>query len=315
MATADKGAAVLDAAIAKKPQLSSPKDHGQQVRQLWKAGMPSGEKTGWPMLDHHYTVVPGQFTILTGWPSSGKSEWLDALLVNLMGKGWRFAIYSFENQPVSLHVTKLMEKLSGKPFGEGPNERISQDEINEYEDEIDQHFRFADNEQEVFSVNDCLEASEKWLLQHNGPRGLVIDPWNELDHWRPQGLSETEYISKTLTNIRRWARRNKVHVWMVAHPQKVRVEGKLPIPKPDMISGSQHWWNKADCAITVYRDFEKLDSQDVDIYVQKVRFKHVGRQGVVTLKYDRISGRYHEPIGASILPMSRKARASGEQPI
>jgi hypothetical protein len=43
----------------------------------------------------------------------------------------------------------------------------------------------------------------------------------------------------------------------VAHPQKVaRENGKLPVPRPDMISGSQHWWNKADNAITVWRDME-----------------------------------------------------------
>ena len=35
-------------------------------------------------------------------------------------------------------------------------------------------------------------------------------------------------------------------------------------------------------------------TQDVDIYVQKVRFKHIGRQGLVTLGYDRVTGRYHD---------------------
>jgi twinkle protein len=38
-------------------------------------------------------VVPGEVTLVTGVPNSGKSEWLDALLVNL-GKlhGWKFAV-------------------------------------------------------------------------------------------------------------------------------------------------------------------------------------------------------------------------------
>jgi twinkle protein len=61
-----------------------------------------------------------------------------------------------------------------------------------------------------------------------------------------------------------------------------------------MISGSQHWWNKADCALTVWRDSEYPDSQEVDIHIQKVRFKHIGRPGMVTLRYDRVTGRYHE---------------------
>ena len=70
-------------------------------------------------------------------------------------------------------------------------------------------------------------------------------------------------------------------------------DGRLPIPRPDMISGSQHWWNKADCCVTVSRDIEQ-QTQDLDIYVQKVRFKHIGRQGLVTLAYDRVTGRYHD---------------------
>jgi twinkle protein len=124
-------------------------------------------------------------------------------------------------------------------------------------------------------------------------------------------------VSKTLSLVRNWARKNAVHVWIVAHPQKMRrEEGKLPIPKPDMISGSQHWWNKADAAITVFRDFEKLDSQDVDIHIQKIRFKHIGRPGLVTLKYDRISGRYHEPFGVKAMPMSEwKRRTREEEPV
>jgi twinkle protein len=56
----------------------------------------------------------GQFTVVTGWPGSGKSEWLDALLVNLTKSGWKFAIFSPENQPTELHIAKLLEKIAGK---------------------------------------------------------------------------------------------------------------------------------------------------------------------------------------------------------
>jgi twinkle protein len=61
-----------------------------------------------------------------------------------------------------------------------------------------------------------------------------------------------------------------------------------------MIAGSQHWWNKADCALTVWRDPEHPEMKTVDIIVQKVRFKHIGKPGTVSLEYDRITGRYSE---------------------
>src|SRR5688500_6049465 len=100
----------------------SPFDLAKRLGTLWKSGLPSGFKTGWRPLDPYYTVVPGQLTIVTGWPGSGKSEWVDALAVNLLDAGWGFAFFSPENQPYELHLAKLAVKCSGKPFGAGPTE-------------------------------------------------------------------------------------------------------------------------------------------------------------------------------------------------
>jgi twinkle protein len=91
-------------------------------RSSWKRGLPSGDKTGWPIRSiKHYTVAPGQFTVVTGWPSSGKSEWLDALLVNLSRQGWKFAMFSPENQPVELHIAKILEKLRRQALRRRPD--------------------------------------------------------------------------------------------------------------------------------------------------------------------------------------------------
>lgn len=266
-----------------------------RVTTIWDKGLPPGFSTGWKTLDPHYTVAPGQLTVVTGWPGSGKSEWLDALLVNLSRSGWKFAVFSFENQPVELHAAKLLEKISGQPFGAGPTERIAKDKLPSLVADLTQAFGLFQTASGGTDVNAILDSATNWLNAYGAENsGLVIDPWNELEHRRPNNLSETEYVSQTLSVIRQWARDSRVHVWIVAHPQKMRKEdGKLPIPRPDMISGSQHWWNKADCCVTVWRDMES-QSQDVDIYIQKVRFKHIGRQGFVTLNYDRVTGRYYD---------------------
>ena len=59
-------------------------------------------------------VVPGELTIVTGLSNSGKSEWLDALTVNLAKEhGWRFAMCSLENS-IAEHGRKLMEKYCGE---------------------------------------------------------------------------------------------------------------------------------------------------------------------------------------------------------
>lgn len=301
-----KGAAWLDAEIAKRPQIRGALEYLSEVEKLWIAGLPPGDKTGWPSVDRHYTVAPGQLSIVTGWPGAGKSEWLDALMVNLTRQNWKFAVFSAENMPVEIHISKLMEKIAGYPFGTGPSRRIHHDELPEYCDEIDRAFRFISPRNESISLQAVVATAEKWLLEDDGRKpGLVIDPWNELEHWRPPGQSETEHVSESLSFIRNWGRANKVHVWIVAHPQKVpRENGKLPRPTPDMISGSQNWWNKADCCVTIWRDPSDLTSPNIDVIVQKIRFKNIGSPGVIELKYDRLTGRYREP-GVSLFSVTK----------
>ncbi|KAK6911115.1 TOPRIM domain, partial [Dillenia turbinata] len=62
-------------------------------------GYEFGVSTGWKALDAYYNVLPGELTIVTGIPNSGKSEWIDALLCNLSKSvGWNFALCSMENK-------------------------------------------------------------------------------------------------------------------------------------------------------------------------------------------------------------------------
>lgn len=274
----------------------SMRDLRPDIGQRWVTPTPRGDLTGWPAVDELYSVVPGQMTIVTGWPSSGKSEWVDALAMNLQRQGWKFAICSPENKPVDLHAAKLLEKYLQKPFYPGPTPRMGLDLADEAALELGDSFMFIDPpELDNLQVADVVELAEQGFAEAGEcKRGLIIDPWNELDHSRIKELTETEYISQVLSYIRNWARATKTHVWIVAHPAKQpRTNGELPVPRPDMIAGSQHWWNKADCAITVYRNYED-DSGQIEIYVQKCRFKHVGKIGRAYLQWDRITGCYHD---------------------
>ena len=78
-----------------------------------------GVSTGWRSIDGHYRPVPGELTVVTGVPNSGKSEWVDALMCNLaVQHGWTFALCSLENK-VHEHARKLVEKYTGEPWFEG----------------------------------------------------------------------------------------------------------------------------------------------------------------------------------------------------
>ena len=123
----------------------------------------------------------------------------------------------------------------------------------------------------------------------------MLDPWNEFDHRRPATLTETEYISECLGKLRRFARSHQLHIWLVAHPMKLRrrEDETYPVPTPYDISGSAHWRNKADNCLCVWRD-EQNPQDPVKLYVQKIRFREVGTVGVVDLQFNPVNGRYEE---------------------
>lgn len=266
------------------------------INNLYKSGIFKGFDTGWKSLDQYFTVKPGEFTVLTGMPSHGKSEWLDNLLVNLaMQHNFRVAVFSPENHPLELHISKILEKYAeARFFGQA---RMSQDEMIECLGIMDKNFAFCNPKETAFTpidiINDCLP----WLNQSVAqPKILIIDPWNEMDHYRPAGLNETEYISRTLTELRRAAREHNTHLVLVAHPMKMQKDkdGNYPCPRPYDISGSAHWFNKADNCIAIWRDVIN-NPELTQINIQKVRFQGTGKPGMVELMYDRSCNSYKEP--------------------
>jgi twinkle protein len=192
-------------------------------------------------------------TIVTGHPNSGKSEWLDQVLMELAERHrWNLCIASFEN-PIQLHIAKLIEKRLNKTFFKRALNRMTESEVMSSKEFIDEHFKFLDFSQGAMpTISEVLDRAGM-AVQRYGCRGLVIDPFNNLIPETKEGWS-TERISEMLTRVKRFALERGVHVWVVAHPAKMlRFSGKLPIPEGNDISGSHTWWSKADHGITVHR--------------------------------------------------------------
>lgn len=261
----------------------------------YDVGVDRGLSTGWLSLDHGYTVKPGQMTIVGGMPGSGKSEVLDALMVKMAQlHGWTFAVYSPENHPTEMHLRKWAKKIAGKPFW--GDDRMSR------EDALAAHAFMCEHVNFLIPNDDASLAAvltlARALVYRTGIKGLVIDPWNNMDHERPANLSETEYISQSLTRIRDFARRFDVHVWVLAHPTKMAKDGngEYPVPTAYDIAGSANWFNKADNILTVYRNKKDADAL-VELHIQKIRFSECGELGVCGLRYDVPTGRYFD-VGA-----------------
>lgn len=286
--------------------LHSALDYADDTLALYRDGYTRGHSTGWASIDDLMTIRPGELSVVTGIPNSGKSEFIDAITVNLAERyGWRFALCSFENPPAE-HIAKLAEKHVGRPFWDGPQQRMSEAELRSAMEWVADRFYLIRFDDEAPTVDAILDKARVAVMRH-GVRGLVIDPYNEIEHQRPANVSETEYVSQTLGKVKRFAQANDVHVWFVAHPAKLQRDGNKALPAPTLydISGSANWANKADVGVVVHRGATS-DPTRTDIYVRKVRFKSVGKIGDTSLRYDRATGRYGE-----LTPRPNYAAAKG----
>ena len=251
-------------------------------------GYPKGKTTGWGSLDNLYSIIKGQFTVITGMPSHGKSEFMDALAINLVLEArWKFAVFSPENYPIEMHYHKLIEKLCGESLRNIPADKLEQAIKG-----ISDHFFFIDALEEDVSLDSILAQTEILIKEH-GIDGLIIDPWNEIELSRPKDITDSDFIGVCLRRLRKFARRWNIHLWIVAHPTKMVKDksGKYPIPELYDIQGSSHWRNKADNGICVHRDYE---NDTTEIHVQKIKFRYAGKQGMITFKYNEKDGSYIE---------------------
>lgn len=296
----DDGAEVLrECIMAAQPYpiagLYAAADQADAVLDLYHSGRSNGLSVGFGYdMDQHLTIKPGDLTIITGHPSAGKSNWLDALMVNMgFRHGWGFAICSFENQQDE-HLANLSEKYTQKPFWGGHSERVDEKALAEALAWLDKHFWFIRADQEEPTIEWILERARAAVRQY-GIKGFVLDPWNEIEHFRPKGFSETDYVSKVLGQLRRFAKVNGVHIFLVAHPAKpFRLkDGSYPVPSLYDISGSAHFANKADFGVVVHRPDE---TTEIEIHIRKVRHKWMGKRGMVKLRYLKPTGEYTDDL-------------------
>jgi len=268
--------------------LSSASKFADRLNDLWGKGTGKGLSTGYSNVDEIYTIAQGQLTIVTGYPSCGKSNFVDQLMINLAkAHDWKFGLCSFENQP-EVHISRLMEIYKEKRFFDGSNRMTDADKDDAFKF-VEDHFLFLDSEGAEPATIDSILERAKIAVVRMGIRGLVIDPYNYIEN--KGGQAEHEFISGMLTRIQAFAKAYGVHIWFVAHPSKITRSG-MDLPRPDgmAISGSMAWWAKADCGITIHR----TKDHGVELAVWKCRYRWIGTQGETTLGYNKVTGTYFE---------------------
>ena len=87
------------------------KDIEDEVTDFVRNGFKKGYQVGLSNFDDIFSTYTGQFITVTGIPSSGKSDFVDQMVVGYnRNYGWKTAFASPENAPTYLHAHKLMRK-------------------------------------------------------------------------------------------------------------------------------------------------------------------------------------------------------------
>jgi hypothetical protein len=271
-----------------KTQLVKMSDYKDKIYAFYKSPREAGRFLKLDQFDKLLRFEKGYLNVITGIPTHGKSEILDFFITLLaINHDWKFVIFSPENYPLEIHYNKLAEKFHGKSMLQNIDEAIIQEAL----DFQDEHFRFINATEEDLNL-DCILSSSLDSSWKNDC--LVIDPWNEIENMRPKDVSESDYTGICLRKLRKFARKNNVCIFVVAHPTKmyrIKDVDKYPVPTLYDISGSSNWYNKADNGIVVHRDFE---NDITEIYVKKVKFKNYGQLGMVQMRWNKDSGMYTE---------------------
>jgi len=249
------------------------RDIEDEITDFVKNGFKPGFQIGLQNFDSIFSTYTGQFITVTGIPSSGKSDYVDQMVVGYNHNyGWKAAFASPENVPTYLHAHKLMRKIwKGMPT----RSDIGGDRWNQVADHCNTNFFHIDMER--YTLESILRKGAE-LVKRKGIKCLVIDPFNKVRDVDSKTEDVNKYTMEYLQKIEIFAKKYDVLVFIVAHPTKMYKDANGKIEEPTMynIKGGGEWYDASYHGLLVHRDY---DNKTVKVKVLKVKFQNLGENG------------------------------------
>lgn len=239
-------------------------------------------ETSWDKFNQLVRIRTGYLMIITGYPSRGKSTFVDNLLIDLSKKyGLKHLIASFESV-IAGHYNSLAEMYNQDTiYHLIQKEKLLDTDTLGF---IGEHFyRFDINKR--WTVDEICERT-RLAVKKYGVKTLTIDPYNRLNNNYTD--REDRYIGTILSQLSMLAKELDILVIFVAHPKKPDGE---KMPNMYSISGSGDWYNMADYGIIIHRERNEASGKLSNlplVFVQKVKNHFLGKPsgGSFTLLYD-----------------------------
>ena len=274
----------------------SPMDFIGDVYDLYDKGLPDTiypKSQAFRKLNDVFKLVMGQVTVVTGIPSSGKSNFLEWYVLNLIkDHDLKTSIYSPEHSPTSLHLSGFIQKIIGGKFW--GNDRIKRSSIDTAMNWMNGKIHFLSGSSDNVPNWDWLLSTFSQLIYQKGIKLFIIDAFNKV--LLPKG-NKLDMISEVMTKLTLFAQNNGVLVFLVAHPTKMQKndDGTYQIPGLYDVSGSADFRNQTHNGLVVHRIYESDVVEGKTIVRNlKTKFSFQGEIGKeAEFKYNDQNGRYY----------------------
>lgn len=204
-------------------------------------------KIGKAPFDQAIALELGELSVWTGLPGHGKSTLVTWVADEVSRhEQVRIGMIGLETHPHRIRdqLARMHLRRPWKSLGNGEREKLLSD--------LDARWRMVHVTGDMENHLGWLEGMVRALVVRDGCKLVVIDPWNELEHLPEPGESMTHYINFALRTIRRWARDLECHIAIVAHPAKIKADGKPRPPTGYDVADSAAFFNKPGLGITVH---------------------------------------------------------------
>lgn len=277
-----------------------------ELLNTYQKGKQPGETSHIKCLDEIFTIRPGFLYCFTGWPGSGKSEFITQITVlQAYFKNRKTAIYSPESYPMEEFIDTVIHCYLGKSTDSRFGNVCSQDEYKKGIQWASENYLFLDWAESP----DCagILRSFQHLHDNEGVKIFVVDPFNSL-------IAEGEErnialgLKRNLTLFKRFAAQNKAVVFLIEHPKTPNENSEYDkCPTNRNLFGGTMWWNKVDVGVSIHRP-NRDDKNDNTVTFKSWKVKRQelnGRPGDATIHFSIKSKRYYPDVYCMDHPMKQ----------
>jgi hypothetical protein len=241
-------------------------------------------------LDYLFKPKRGEITLLTGIGNYGKTAWQKSqLLSRIIMYGEKIATFSPEDTPAEEYFHDFVEMLLGcecTPFN--PN-RPSNEVYEAAYDFISKHIFYISAEM-LSPTPQYIKEKFLELIVQEKVDFCCIDPFNQMTNdYKGFGGRTDKYLETLLADFSRFAKKNDVYFWIIAHPKLMERDktGNYKCPDVFDINDGAMWNNKMDNITVYHRPFAQTDVANplAEFHTKKIKKKSVGRKGFISVEY------------------------------